>query len=216
MLQSPTLSTTDVERALDAVLARPEYAPVEPPPLYRLLGAIADWWRGTVWPLFSRLLPDIDWTSPAWERFGTMALAVGAMVGLALIIYLVVLAVRAWRGRVRRARATGESGGLRPLTAVEWEARAGDAAGRGDWREAAQALYQAVVLRLGERGVVRVDRAKTPGDYRREVRRGSADFLPRLEPFLVWFERVAYGRAEPGPEHYDRLRSTARALVANG
>ena len=213
MQQSSNLTTAEVERALDAVLARPEYAPVEPPLLYRLAGDFFDWVRDTAWPVVSRFLPDPDWSSPGWELVVRLLFGAGALLGLVLLVYLAVLGVRAWRGRDRRRRAEAELA-AGPLTAAVWEARAVEAAGRGDWREAAQALYQAVVLRLGDRGLVQVDPAKTPGDYRREMRRGDPASLPHLDGFLRGFQRVAYGRAEPGPGQYDRLRSSARGLGA--
>ena len=213
--QTTGLSTTEVERALNAVLARPEYAPTRPPLLYRAMTAIGDWFEHDIWPVLSRLLPHPDWSSPAWKVVGTALIGAGALAGAALFVYLVVLAGRAWQGRHRRA-AGASAGGRGPVAAAEWEALAAAAARRGDWREAAQALYQGVVRRLEERGVVRVDGAKTPGDYRREVRRGGSELLTPLEAFLGGFERVAYGRTEPEPGHYDRLRAAARLLGARG
>ncbi|NIP78018.1 MAG: DUF4129 domain-containing protein [Gemmatimonadetes bacterium] len=212
--RSRDLSATEVQGTLDSVLARPEFTPTEPPLLYRLLENVSDWVSARLWPLLSRLLPDPDWSSPAWELAGTVLFLVGALVGAALLAYLAVIGARAWRARSRRA-ATGSAGPAPgPVTAADWETVAAGAAAERDWRAAALALYQAVVLRLGERGIVRVDRAKTPGDYRREAKRASGDVPTRVEGFLAGFERVAYGRSEPGPEQYDHLRSHARALGA--
>jgi hypothetical protein len=214
--QAPTLSTTEVEQALDAVLSRPAYVPAEPPLLYRFFRAVADWFGDTVWPFLARFAPDPDWSNPGWATLGTVLLGLGALLGVALLVYLAALGVRAWRRRGRPGASASPDAPSGPASAPEWEALAAAAAARADWREAAQALYQAVILRLGEAGTVRVDGAKTPGDYRREVRRGAADVFPRLEAFLGWFERVAYGRSEPGPDQYDRLRTTAAALGSGG
>lgn len=216
MQQTTELTTAEVERALETVLSRPEFAAPEPPLLYRWVGRLMDWLGETVRPLLSRVVPDPDWSHPGWELLSLVLLGVGALLGLALLVYLVVLAVRAFRGRRRRAAERGGRGSAAPVGPAEWEALAARSAERGAWREAALALYQAVVLRLGEGGIVRVERAKTPGDYRREARRQGGEVVGRVEAFLGWFERVAYGRAEPGPEQYDRLLSTARALGARG
>lgn len=216
MQQTTELSTAEVERALEGVLARPEFAPAEPPLLYVWLGRFRDWLADTIWPFLSRFLPEPDWSHPGWEVLGIGLLAVGALIGVALLVYLILLASRWLRGRSRRITEAGTQGPAGPAGPADWEALAARSAERGDWREAALALYQAVVLRLGEGGVVRVERAKTPGDYRREARRGGAEVVGRFEAFLSWFERVAYGRAEPGADQYDSLLSTARALGAHG
>lgn len=216
MQQTTELSAAEVERALEGVLARPEFAAAEPPLLYRWLGRLMDWFGDTVRPLLSRFLPDPDWSHPGWELLSLVLLGVGALLGLTLLVYLIVLAVRGFRRRRRRAADPGGPGRATPVGPAEWEAIAARSAEQGDWREAALALYQAVVLRLGERGFVRVERTKTPGDYRREARRQGGEVPGRVEAFLTWFERVAYGRTEPGPEQYDRLLSTARALGARG
>lgn len=214
--QDPSLSRAEVEAALREVLARPEYAPPEPPLLVRWMGAAQDWLATHVWPLLDRLIPRPDLEHPGWETAARVALFAGALLGVALILYLAVLAVRAWRQRRRRARRAEPVRPRAPLTAGEWDAMARAAAGRGEWRSAAMALYQAVLLRLGESGAVRVEASKTPGDYRREVRQARSDLLPRLEAFLRWFERVAYGRAAPDAEQYARLTESASSLLPHG
>lgn len=216
MQQTTELSISEVERALDTVLARPEFAPADPPLLYRWLEGLRSWLGDTVWPFLSRFLPEPDWSHPGWELLGVVLFGAGALVGVALMLYLILLGVRALRGRSRRVREERAPAPGRPMGAGDWEALAARSAERGDWREAALALYQAVVLRLGERGVVRVEPAKTPGDYRREARRQGSALVDQLDAFLSWFERVAYGRSEPGPDQYDSLLSTARAMGTLG
>lgn len=216
MQQTTELSTAEIERALDAVLARPEFAPAEPPLVYRWLGQLMDWVGDAVWPFLSRFVPDPDWSHPGWELLGLSLLGLGALLGAALVVYLIVLSVRWGRGRSRRIPRAGQQAPVGPVGPAEWEALAALSAERGDWREAALALYQAVILRLGERGVVRVERAKTPGEYRREARREGAALAGPFEAFLSWFERVAYGRSEPGADQYDSLLTSARALGAHG
>ncbi len=216
MQQTTELSTAEIERTLDAVLARPEFGAAEPPPLYRWFGKLMDWLGDVVWPFLSRFLPDPDWSHPGWERVWIGLLGLGALLGVALLVYLIVLAVRWVRGRSRRVAGAGPQPPIGPVGPAEWEALAAQSAERGDWREAALALYQAVILRMGEGGVVRVEPAKTPGEYGREARRQDAAVAGRLEAFLSWFQRVAYGRSEPGADQYDSLLTSARALGSHG
>lgn len=207
----------EVEAVLADVLSRPEYLPAPPSLLQRGLTAAIAWFRENVWERLARLLPTPDWSSPAWDTAMLVAMTLGAILGLALIVYLVVLAVRAFRRRRRRLRdAAGAVADVRAPTPAEWEARSAAAAERGDWREAAHALYQAVLLRLAAAEVVRVDASKTPGDYRREVRRARSELGAPIERFLSWFERLAYGPDGGGRAAFDRLRQAAAELGAGG
>lgn len=213
--QGPTVP--EVEAALAEVLARPDFLPATPSLMQRALTAGIRWFREQVWERLARLLPSPDWSSPAWETVTHVALTLGALLGLALIVYLVTLAVRALRRRRRLRRDLHDAADGQPvLTAIDWEARSAAAAERGDWREAAHALYQAVLLRLAAAEVVRVDASKTPGDYRREVRRARSELGAPIERFLSWFERLAYGPDGGGRAAFDRLRQAAAELGAGG
>ena len=213
--QAESITAAEVDRALQAVLSRPEYSPRQPSLLRRLTDSVADWFSTEVWPAITRILPIPDASDPIWDSVGRVVLVLGALVGAAVLTYWSVRAVR-WLRHRRQARAGGESetGRPGPLTAGDWDVRARAAADQGDWRDAAHALYQATLMRLGDTGVVRVDGSKTPGDYRREAR--DSAILPQLDGFLRWFERIAYGRVEPGPAQYERLSETARTLATGG
>lgn len=219
MVQDPRpgggrLTAEEVEAALARILARPEYAPAEPPLLYQWLGRVFRWVGDRLAPLLGRIMPDLDFTTPGWERFGLALLGVGGLIGLALLAYLVYLAVRALRRRRRAAVALRRPGAPGPTTAAEWEALARRAAGREEWRAAAMALYQAVLLRLAAAGAVTVDRGKTPGDYRRDLRSAGGELAGRFETFLHGFERLAYGAGTPGADQYGRLTRDADSVTA--
>lgn len=205
----------EVRAALEAVLARPEYAPVETPLLLRWIGSAFRWLGERLVPVLRRLMPDLDFSHPGWETFGFALLGLGGLLGVALLSYLVYLAVRAVRRRRRSGSRRGGGVAEVPATVADWEALARSAAAREDWRQAAMALYQAVLLRLSAMGVLTLDRAKTPGDYRRDLRRGNGELATRFEAFLRTFERIAYGASAPGPEHYGRLADSAARLEAH-
>lgn len=214
--QTEGITTAEVDRALEAVLARPEYAPPEPSLLQRWMGAATRWFVEDVWPALLELLPLPDASAPGWRIAGGAVLLVGALGGVAVLVYGVLRGARWWRARTGGSRHPDGGGAAAPLTAADWEVRARDAASRGEWRAAAHGLYQATLLRLGDAGVVRVDPSKTPGDYRREARTRQAGLAPSIEAFILRFERVAYGKDDPGPQGYGSLSEAAASIAAHG
>jgi hypothetical protein len=216
--QSPSgLTAAEVEAVLGEVLARPEYLPVPPSLLQRWLVAAGTWFRDVIWSRVADAFPALDRSNPVWETLGMVALVVGAMLGLALIIYLVYLALQLYRRRQRRGRTGRDVAGdeARPPTAAEWEALSREAADRGAWREAALALYHGVLQRLADAGMLTIESSKTPGDYRREARRDELPLSAALDTFLLWFERVAYGREMDRAAEFQRLARAAAELRLN-
>jgi hypothetical protein len=199
-------SPADVSAALQRVYARPEFRPeTREGWLYRLY----TWWEGVqhaFWDAVARL-QILERTAPVlfWVIIGWLVVA-----AVAILAHLAVTARDAWRTR-EEAEARGAAAahaGTRPRTAQDWDDEARRAADGGRLREAAVATYQALLLRLDSRGVVRFDPAKTPGDYRRETRRhpgaGAA-----FGGFLRLFEPVAFGGRSLDGGAYQRLRSAA-------
>lgn len=144
-------------------------------------------------------------------------IALRVILGIAALLVLVqtvrFVAARVRRGRGRRASSTDAA--ARTQTAAEWEVLARSAAEDGRWRDAALFLYQAVLHRLAERDRVRLHPAKTPRDYRREIRQ-DAQLLDRWVTFVGRFEPLAFGPGAPDPDAYERLRSAAEPLGTRG
>ena len=213
MLQLPVApGPAAVDSALARVLARPEFAAPRESALHAALRRLGNWILDRIVDLLRWLFPRLARSSEAWSAYGRVALMVLAVLGALLLGYVVYLVAR--NERRRRARLVAAETPPRPLTATEWEARARAAGAAGHWREAALALYQAVLHRLADRGTLRLDPAKTPGDYRRETRR--RDVGPTLESFLRAFEPVAFGPGHPQADAYARLRGLAAPLGAHG
>jgi uncharacterized protein DUF4129 len=208
---APLPGAEQVRQALDHVYRRPEFAPPARSPVADLLRAIGRW----IGRVVDFLIPDFDVGAAGERTFLWILVALMAAVGVAVLLHLAGVLPRAWAQR----ETGGEGGALRrggrASRAAEWEARAREAAGAGRWREAALALYQALLLRLDERGAVRYDPSKTPGDYRREARR-SQEARRVLDGFLRGFEPVAFGARPLGPEGYERLKATAGEGGAHG
>ncbi|WP_420129672.1 DUF4129 domain-containing protein [Longimicrobium sp.] len=212
-MQTGIPTAAQVDEALRRTYARPELAPREP----GALDGLRAWWRqfwarvGDWFDQFGNLRD----ASPLvyWAVIGTLVAAGLAIIGYLLWSTLLRMEARDLPDRSREARPGPGSTNARARSAAEWEEEARRAAAAGRYREAAVALYQALLLRLEAAGAVRYDPAKTPGDYRREVRR-DPDAAGALTAFLRGFEPAVFGGRALDGEGYERLR--AAAAGANG
>jgi hypothetical protein len=206
LLQVQIPSAAQVDQALERVYARPELQPREPNAAAdaadesrrQILGRIEEWFSH-----FGELRSE----NPIiyWLVIGALAAAGAAIVG-----YLLWNTFKRLEERGATPRPTTESGGVnaRARTTAEWEEEARRAAAAGRYRDAAVALYQALLLRLEAAGALRYHPAKTPGDYRREARRDPRA-TGALTAFLRGFEPVAFGGRALDGEGYERLRAAA-------
>lgn len=209
MLDQQPTTAEEVARALDAVYARPEFAPVSASPLYR--------WLNDLLTRIGDFLADLFRLAGADARLaGRVVIGVLSVFGLILAYHLVRTAYGVWRARERgRVRPTPDASSLSGAAdANAWLARAGAEAAAGRWRQAVLALYPALVLRLDAAGHLSFDPSKTPGDYRRETRR--APMAARLlDAFLARFEPVAFGGREADAALFEALRATATAATSS-
>lgn len=211
-IQQALPDAAELDRAVRAVLARPEFAERELPSLLQWLVDLYTAARRAVW----RMIADLDGLSESapvffWILVGWLAISL-----VALLVHLGITAAQAWRARDRSHGPTeaGDVSGereARPVT--DWEARAEEEAAEGRLREAALALYRAVLLRLHEREALSYDPCKTPGDYRRETA-GDADARGVLHSFLRRFEPIAFGGRSVTLEAYEGLAMAAREAGA--
>ena len=212
-MQASLPTEEQVRAALERVYARPELAPRPPGPLDGIRAALGRLMR-RVWEWFDRF-GDLRGDSPVvyWLVMGTLI-----ALGLAIIIYFIhntLLRLGEQDAAPRPARGPGAPIDARDRTAAEWEDEARRAAAAGRFRDAAVALYQALLLRLEAAGVLRYDPAKTPGDYRREARK-APQAAGALASFLRGFEPVVFGGRALDAAGYDRLRGAAGEAGAHG
>jgi len=201
-----------VQEAVARVYARPEFQEQH----RRTWG---DW----VW---SRVAKAIHWIGEhlRWMReledtnpvlWWIIVLGLVALL-VALVGHIIWTALRVARmGEDLDAPSAGKDARQKPRTATDWEAEAARLAAAGRLREAAAALYQALLLRLDALGAVRFDSSKTPGDYRREARK-HPQAASVLGGFLRLFEPVAFGGRELDAEGWERLRAAAVLEGAHG
>jgi hypothetical protein len=197
------IGSAEVQAALAEVLARPAFQAPEPGPLARLLAWIGDRILFLLAPLFQRFqLAELGASWFPWLIRGALALA-----AVLLVVHIVRALARTDPAAAHRTRGASAPDAL--ATERDWASEADRAAASGHFHEAVLALYQALLLRLGERRLIRLDPAKTPGDYRRELRSHPAA-AGALDRFLALFEPAAYGGRQPDRDSFERIRERAR------
>ncbi len=130
----------------------------------------------------------------------------GALLGYAFVgLALALLALAAYRlavGLERAARRRPRSDGAEDVRApsydaAAWRQRAREAAARNDFADAIAALFAAALALLDERAVVAFDPSRTPGEYRRAVRRERALAASAFDDLARRFVLAAYARERP-------------------
>jgi hypothetical protein len=201
LTQRDSLSDAAIRDTLDAVFASREFAGV---PRETVLSRVLNW--------FGELLRELmQLTGGSRLLYYTVLLLTIALV---LAIVVRVLYVAHARGALRRRGAgvfgTAAGGSDDPWTAAQ------RLAAEGDYTAAAHALYGAILQRAAGEGLVRLHRAKTIGDYAREMRaRASASLLATFREFARGYEYVVYGVGECDRERYERLFGLAARLVGH-
>jgi type II secretory pathway pseudopilin PulG len=114
-----------------------------------------------------------------------------ALVAAVAVVLLVNLAKLVYRRRAPRARAAAAEALAAGSDARSLLARALDAASAGRHHEAAALLWASALRALDERGRVRFDPARTPGEWRRAVRDPSFDALARDAVVALFGDRGA-------------------------
>jgi hypothetical protein len=179
----PTIEhVRDPKAVLTETLARQEFRGQSSPLwLEQQLERFGRWMRGVMSRVFGP-------SSAAGPVAVMTAWIVAALAFVALSLWLVSLSTR----RPRTTALALGSTAPRPAAAREWALRAGEAARRGDMREAVRCGYRAALLRLEEQGIWRIDESRTPREYihiltRQDPRYGTFSDLTGQ------FEQVFYG-----------------------
>ena len=148
--------------------------------------------------------------------FGESPLLYWGTIVLLVALVALIVARAVWASRQRRvALAAAEHARPRGagLPRDPWLAAQALAA-RGDFTEAAHALYHALLAALARRGQVKLHPSKTVGDYVRELRARSSVAFARFRDFARSYEVVIYGVGRCDRERWERLQSLAEPIVA--
>jgi hypothetical protein len=180
-----------LRRTLSEILADPEFRGRGKDDLMmRWAERIRDWlrsWLPSLPDAPDAVEPVLTWTSGG--------IAVLAFLVLALVVWRTLR--RASWDTARQVRPASAAPGD-PADARAWAARARAAAASGDAREAIRCAYHAVLHRLDEDGVWRIEDARTPREYLRLVPAHDAR-QPAVAAVARLFEGTWYGGRQPGP-----------------
>lgn len=210
VLRNEPPGASELDRAVRRVLARPEFAERElPGPLRWLVDHYVSL-RDAVGQMLLDLLGGDAASVLGWVLAGALVVAL-----VALLVYFARKARVAWRSS-ERDRPDGDDAAAEPDGTTgpgAWEALAREAAEEGRLREAALALYRAVLLRMDERDELNYEPSKTPGDYRREAS-GGMPGAGELRRFIAVFEPIVFGGGVVSRGSFETLASAAREAGA--
>jgi len=187
MIQEPSVDSLRV--VLDSVFAGPAYDWVERP---AVLGWLARGWHWLV-----AILQQFQDDNPAlfqWFVFGLIAVLVVIMIHAGWVVFRTT----------RSATATARTSATPPVTrrtALWYQGQANDLAGEGRHAEALMAAFQALVLDLDERGMVRYHPSKTPREYVNENTLVGGD-RERLGSLVRGLYRYVFGHQTCGDDEY--------------
>jgi Domain of unknown function (DUF4129) len=212
----------DPNVAIRAILARPEFAHMRshgdagPTPWERLVS----WLFGLLRRLFAHVHADPHLTAvinaTGWLASTILfAVVVGlALAGVALVLYRIVVALarRSAHGGGWVAMETGLS---RAQSAADLRAAAFAAAQRGEYALAVALVFRAALVALDEQALIVYDGARTPGEYRRLVRRTVAGAAGAFDDLTVLFVRASYARGATSRADFDGASGAFDAFAAN-
>jgi len=154
--------------------------------------------------------------SGGWGEAAGFAVVVAALGALGYVVVRLALAFVRAPGPPPPS-SVGATASLEPgRGAIAWRDVARSSAARGDFVRAIAALWSAALATLDERALVDYDPSRTPGEYRRILRRVRPPAAPPFDALGAGFVRAAYGRrgAQAGDfaEAERALDALARAL----
>ena len=161
-----------------------------------------------------RLFMGIDRVSSASPWLGR---ALEWLLFLAAAVGLLVWVLR----NIQRQRLRMALGGEPAKTGAwaresdDWRKLAEEQAARGAWREAIHALYWASIVRLEQRRLWRHNPARTPREYVRLLKAGSAE-MRELRELTTALERSWYGQREATAEEFAAARQSFERLAQGG
>jgi hypothetical protein len=190
---------------VDRILAGSEFGTVEQPSwLDRQVAKFWLWW-GRLWDGLGNMGGVGPWLGHLleWTLFG------GAAVGLLLFVRR-----NLQRQRLAVALNSQASELAWARESTDWARQAEGCARDGDWRDAVHCLYWATIVMLEGRRAWRHNPARTPREYVRLLKPGSAQ-QGALRGLTQIFERLWYGLRDAGPADYERARSLYESLRDN-
>jgi len=160
---------------------------------------------GEIFEGVGRLGESTPWLGKLLEVLFYLAAAVGLLVFVRRSLVRQRLAITLGAGAARVSAWEKES--------KDWAELADACAAQQEWREAVHCLYWAAIVKLEARRAWRHNPARTPREYVRLLKPGSAQ-QGALRGLTQIFERVWYGLREAGGDDYEHARGLFDGLDA--
>jgi hypothetical protein len=196
-LAGPSRDPREIHRAVDEVLARPEYRPAARP----LLDQIWSWLLDKLAALLS----------------GLSTTTAGSIIGVVLFVGILVLLgllVARFARTMSRSPEVAAAIVARPRReAAEWRAEAEIHEAAGEWRLAVRCRYRALIADLARLGVVDEVPGRTSGEYLGEVGRNLPSAAEAFGGATRVFERAWYGRRPTGSGDAASFRQLAGSVL---
>lgn len=177
------------------ILAAPEFAHPHPKPRKKeesLIDRFFNWLGSILEKLFKGLRRATNLNSQQNQTLVLLLAALASLGALALLVTVVRRRVERRIGATMRTAAGSHDAGSAELLAA---ARA--RASRGEFAQAIGLTFGAALRSLDERGIVGYDAARTPGEYRRAVRRAQAPLAEPFDTLAREYVVAVYGNREP-------------------
>ncbi len=214
MTGAPPYPHGDPDAVVRRVLADPAYRhagqTTSEAPHESLLSIVLHWLFDH---LIAPLIHPISRALAASSGVGTFVGFAFVAVALALLAYVAFRLAVAFAAPAVAARAgsLAARGLAIELGSADWRAAARDAAARGAYADAIAALFRAALAALDEHAIVAFDAARTPGEYRRAVRRARAAAAAPFDDLADGFVRAAFAGGTPQRAEFD---AAERAFAA--
>lgn len=192
-LPAPSRDPGEIHRAVDGVLARPEYRPAARP----LLDQIWSWLLKGLAALLSGLSTT------------TAGSIIGVLVFVAILALLALLTTRFVRTMSRSPEVDAAVMAGPRRDAAEWRAEAEAHEAAGEWRQAVRCRYRALIADLARLGVLDEVPGRTSGEYLGEVGRNLPSAAEAFGGATEVFERAWYGRRPTGAGEAASFRQLA-------
>jgi hypothetical protein len=185
-------------------------------PAYRTAPAASAPAGPSLWDLLTQFLarlfkPFFTWlhgvsggSKPLGMLLGYVLAALVA-AGLVYLILRIVNALASGRTGAVSARRGADAGALvLSRSTADWRALAERAAAAGNYAAAIAALFSAALALLDESALVPFDAARTPGEYRRLLRRSMAAASEPFDALADAFVRAAFDERPVSGDDYAR------------
>lgn len=187
--------------------------------LSQLLQQIGEWWELQT----SRFSPDVPNASlPSWWNSPILQAIAKAAIWAIVIFLAIWVGWQLWRWlqpyvysftqQLNQPVKPVTNTPAKQLSVDSWLQRSQKFQQQGNYREACQCLYMAMLQRLNDKGIVLHEPSRTDGEYLKLVRH-----LPQPKPYqtlLTIHQRLCFSKAEASTSVFEKCQQAYRDIEA--